>query len=113
MKGFILYGRKTEGSCRKSKYCMFSDNKCLLHILVVIVDDLHELREFYTNTERCTQCMQELALLYKYLKKVFYFFFWKGDFGAGGGVSGVGEPKLHELGSLGLHPLILAIRPSS
>ena len=33
---------------------------------------------------------------------------WQGE-----GVSLVGDPKLHELGSLGLHPLILAISLTS
>ena len=29
---------------------------------------MHELRVFYTNTKRCTQSIQELALLYKKLQ---------------------------------------------
>ena len=54
-----------EGSGRKSKYCLSLNNQCSLYNLV---DNMHELRVFYTNTKRCTQCIQELALLYKKLQ---------------------------------------------
>ena len=62
---FIFYCRQPEGSARKTKYCLSLNNQCLLYNLV---DNMHELRVFYTNTKRCTQCIQELALLYKKLQ---------------------------------------------
>ena len=39
-------------------------------MLRILVDNFHELRVFYTNTKRCTQCMQELAMQNKYLKQM-------------------------------------------